>query len=323
MSVQPLLSVVIPFLDEEPTLAILYQRLIAVLESLDLTFELIFVDDGSTDCSGAVVSEIIAEDERVTLVQLRGNFGKSAALRAGFDMCEGDVIITMDADLQDDPQEIPKFLTELEKGYDLISGYKKERMDPWHKVYGSRLFNLAARLISGPSVHDVNCGFKCFRRQVIEEIHIYGELHRCFPILAHWRRFRVGEIEVRHHPRSYGVSKFGASRIFRGLMDLVTVAFLVRYGNRPAHLFGFAGLCSASLGLVACCYMSALWFLGRGPIGSRPLLILGVLLIILGGQFLAFGLLAGLQAHQVYRTQKPYGVRHIETGKKTKRHALR
>jgi glycosyltransferase involved in cell wall biosynthesis len=315
---QPVISVVIPFFNEEHSLSSLHQRLIAVLEGLHTTFELIFVDDGSTDSSSQVICRIAAEDPRVTLVQLRGNFGKSAALCAGFDNCKGEIIFTMDADLQDDPCEIPRFLAALDNGYDLVSGYKKERMDAWHKVYGSRVFNLAVRLVSGLSVHDVNCGFKCFRRKVIEEIRIYGELHRFIPILARWRRFRVGEIVIEHHPRSHGVSKFGASRIYRGLMDLLTVAFLVQYDSRPAHLFGFVGLCLGSLGLILCSYMSVLWFLGMRPIGHRPLLMLGALLVILGGQFLAIGLIAELQTHHVQQTHSPYAISRIVTGKNGK-----
>ncbi len=215
----------------------------------------------------------------------------------------------MDADLQDDPQDIPKFLDMLDQGFDLVSGYKKVRLDPWHKVYPSRLFNAIVRFVAGIDLHDVNCGFKCYRREIIDEIRIYGSLHRFIPVIAHWRRFRIAEVVVNHHPRRHGQSKFGVGRFYEGLMDLLTVTFLMRYERRPAHYFGRIGLLFSAIGFVCCLYLTVLWFMGHGPIGQRPLLFLGILLLIVGVQFVATGLLAELLSKNTGWHEKPYSVR--------------
>ncbi|MEW6359082.1 MAG: glycosyltransferase family 2 protein [Planctomycetota bacterium] len=308
MSGSPELSVVVPVFNEEGSLEPLHSQLVEVLSGTGKRYELIFVDDGSTDGSAAQVERLISNDPATRLVQLRGNYGKSAALAAGFDECRGQVIFTMDADLQDDPKEIPRFLAKLDEGYDLVSGYKKERHDPWHKVYPSRAFNAMVNFVTGVGLHDVNCGFKCYRRPVVEEIDLYGELHRLIPVLAHWRKFRVAEIVVQHHPRRHGVSKFGVERLYRGFMDMLTVAFFLRYGNRPSHLFGKVGFGFGAVGFLACLYLTALWFMGYRPIGNRPLLFLGILLITVGVQFLALGIISELLTRAARRTEKPYAI---------------
>ena len=306
----PELSFVIPFMNEEQTLRPLFEGIRESAEGLDKSFELIFIDDGSTDGSAAVAEALCRENPGVVkLIALRGNFGKSAALAAGFGEAHGQVVFTMDADLQDDPKEIPRFLEKLDEGFDLVSGYKKTRHDPITKVVPSRIFNAMVRWLTGTHLHDVNCGFKAYRHVVIENVRLYGELHRFVPILAHARRFRIGEIEVLHHPRKHGVSKFGGGRFFRGLMDLLTVYFIMRYERRPAHFFGGVGaLCSiGGFGILS--YLTVLWFMGEA-IGHRPLLSLGVLLVVVGIQFLATGLIGELLVH-IGGTAPPYLVRHV------------
>lgn len=304
----PEISVVMPFHDEAQSLRPLYARLVEVLEGLGRSFELIFVDDGSSDGSVAQVEALIARDPRVSLIELRGNFGKSAALAAGFDECRGSIVLTLDADLQDDPSEIPRFLALLEEGHDLVSGFKQVRHDPWHKVLPSRVFNWIVRRVTGVKLRDVNCGFKCYRREVIDEVQVYGSLHRFIPVLAHWRRFRIAELVVQHHPRRFGRSKFGVGRFYEGLVDLFTVTFLMRYDRRPAHFFSRLGLVCGLTGFACCLYLTVLWFLGDRPIGDRPLLLLGILLLILGVQFFATGLLAELLSRSTNRHERPYCV---------------
>ena len=299
------LSFIIPVYNEADSLKEIHKLVSRVVQSMSLNYEIIFVDDGSTDDSVAIITEIIEFNEKVQLITLRGNFGKTAALAAGFDNCDGDIVFTMDADLQDDPEEIPRFLEKIESGFDLVSGYKRNRFDPWTKVAASRVFNLLVRTFTGIKLHDVNCGFKCYRKNVLTEINVYGEMHRFLPVLAHWKRFKICEIEVKHRPREFGVSKFGSARIFKGLMDLFTVSFLMRYKESPSYLFGKIGLISFSIGFLICVYMSAIWFLGSS-IGNRPLLFLGILLIIVGTQFFCNGLIAELYTHSVQKNETPY-----------------
>jgi len=313
---KPFLSFVIPFLDEEVTLQELYRRIAETVRALpgSPSFEVIFVDDGSTDGSAARVEELAQIHPEVTLVQLRGNFGKSAALAAGFARARGEIVFTMDADLQDDPKEIPRFLAKLEEGYDVVSGFKQKRHDPWHKVIPSRIFNAMVRWLTGIPLRDVNCGFKAYRREVVRSVRLYGEMHRFVPVLAHWRRFRIAELVVEHHPRRYGKSKFGAGRFYRGLMDLLTVYFLLKFDRKPLHFFGLPGLLSLAAGFGICAYLTALW-LGGEPIGHRPLLILGVLLLVVGVQILATGLIAELLVHLGTRDVAPYEIRRVVEGR--------
>ncbi len=309
-------SVVVPMYNESSSIQELYEQLVPALTSAGCEpFELILVDDGSRDDSFARARELAERDPRVVCVRLRGNFGKAAALSAGFELARGRIIFTLDADLQDDPAEIPRFLAKLEEGYDLISGWKRVRYDPWHKVLPSRVFNYIVRKVTGLALHDVNCGFKAYRCEVIREIDVYGELHRFIPVLAHWRRFRVGEIEVGHRARKYGHSKYGVSRFFRGLMDLMTVTFLLRYSKKPSHFFGKLGVIFFGAGFVICAYLSFLWLMTalgymHEKIGDRPLLSLGVLLLVMGVQFFATGLIAELVT-VTDRRQREYSIAQV------------
>lgn len=303
-------SVVIPAYNEAESIGPLAVEVDSVLASLGKRYEIIFVDDGSTDNTFAELSRVAEAVPSVRAIQFRRNFGKAASLTAGFREAQGEVIVTMDADLQDDPKEIPYFLAALEDGpYDLVSGWKFPRRDPLTKTWPSRLFNLVTSLMSGVRLHDFNCGFKAYRRQVVDETPIYGELYRYIPVLAHWRGFNVGEIKIRHHPRRFGRSKFGASRFFRGFFDLLTVLFLTRYMRRPLHLFGWMGILSFVGGTLVSAYLAVLWLMGNRPIGNRPLLTLGVLLITVGIQFFSLGLLAEMLASFLVTWQTDYSIR--------------
>jgi glycosyltransferase involved in cell wall biosynthesis len=306
------LSVVIPVFNERPGLRALLDELTAEVSDLLIPAEIIFVDDGSTDGSAEELDALAAQDPSlVRVIHLRGNFGKTAALAAGFDSAGGEIVVTLDADLQDDPREIPRFLEALDSGLDLVSGYKKNRRDPLRRVVASRIFNWLVRCATGTGLHDVNCGFKAMRRQVVAEITLYGELHRFIPILACWRKFRVGEIEVGHRARKSGKSKYGLPRYLRGFVDLLTVSFLTRFDMRPAHFFSGIGLTLFGIGFVICSYLSILWFRGGGPIGGRPLLMLGVLLLIGGVQGVCLGLLAELVMRRRLVDRRPYSVARI------------
>jgi glycosyltransferase involved in cell wall biosynthesis len=285
------LSVVVPLFNEAESLPDLYLALDAALAPYPGRSELIFVDDGSTDASFEVLKALRSKDERVKVVQLRGNQGKAAALAVGFREAQGEVIVTLDADLQDDPQELPKLLAKLEEGYDLVSGWKARRQDPWTRRVLSAIFNRVTASITGLRLHDFNCGFKAYRRAVTMELRLHGELHRFVPALASWRGFRVGEIEVQHRPRRHGQSKYGLERIPRGFFDLLTVIMLTRYTTKPLHLFGLLGLCMGLAGFGIIGYLSLGWFLGQW-IGTRPLLLIGALLVIAGVQLVSFGLVA-------------------------------
>lgn len=304
------ISIVVPVYNEVESLPVLHQQLDVVLSALQRPYEIIFVDDGSADGSFGALETLAEADPCVRVVQFRCNFGKAAALTAGFRAARGDVVFTMDADLQDDPQEIPRFLEVLEGGnYDLVSGWKYPRLDPATKTVPSRLFNWTTSALSGVKLHDFNCGFKAYRREVIQEIVIYGELYRYIPVMAHWKGFRVTEMKVKHHPRRFGHSKYGMKRFLRGFFDLLTVLFLTRYIRRPLHLFGGIGLGSFSLGTLISIYLTILWFVGDRPIGDRPLLMLGVLLIIIGVQFFALGLVAELITRLLVLGGTDYSVR--------------
>ena len=328
VQMQTVLSFVIPFMNEEKTLRELYERIAEAARGVlgpDQTFELIYIDDGSTDGSLAEVEKLLEQHSELRLIELQGNFGKSAALAAGFEHARGEIVFTLDADLQDDPKEIPRFLAKLAEGYDLVSGYKRKRNDPITKVLPSRVFNAMVRKLTGIKLHDVNCGFKAYRRVVLENVRLYGEMHRFVPVLAHWKRFRIGEIVVEHHARRFGSSKFGGGRFFRGLMDLLTVYFLLKYGRRPAHFFGGIGAMTLFAGLGVNAYLTVLKIMGR-DIGHRPLLILGVLLVVVGVQILATGLIAELLVH-IGANQAPYVLKRVLNGadrasKKLAREAL-
>ena len=302
------LSVIIPLVNERGSLPELYQRLTDVLKENNREYEIIFVDDGSSDGSVELCRSLVESDARVTLVELRRNFGKATALQAGFQVAKGAIIITMDADLQDDPVEIPRFLEALEEDVDLVSGWKQNRQDPLTKTLPSRLFNFATSLLTGIKLRDFNCGFKAYRREVVQSLDLYGELHRYIPVLAYANGFRIGEIPVNHHRRSHGKSKYSFERFLRGAFDLITVLFLGSFKRRPLHLFGLIGIALFGVGFAIDLYLSLLWLTGIAYIGNRPLLILGTLLIIVGVQVLIFGLLAEMVTAATYRRSEVIGL---------------
>lgn len=291
------LTFLIPARNEEGNIGELIRRLDPVLAGIGLPFEIIFIDDGSSDNTWGVIRELRAGDERIRGIRHRRNFGKAQALANGFAVASGDVIVTMDADLQDDPDELPNFLAKLDEGYDLVSGWKQRRKDPLGKTFPSKIFNRTVRAASGVPLHDFNCGYKAYRREVTRSIRLYGELHRFTPVLAHAQGFRIGEIPVKHHARTWGQSKYGWSRLVKGFLDLLTVVFLTQYRQRPMHLFGLPGLLALGLGIVIGLWLSADKLFTGAQIGTRPLLLLAVLLVVLGAQFFGLGLLGEYLAH--------------------------
>jgi glycosyltransferase involved in cell wall biosynthesis len=302
-------SVLVPVLDEAETVEELGSRVAAVLDGLGLRFEIVFVDDGSRDGTVERVRSAHGRDGRIKLVRLRRNFGKAAALSAGFEHSHGRIVVTMDGDLQDDPDEIPRLLAMLESGdLDLVSGWKKERRDPAAKRIPSRLFNWVTRRLAGVELHDFNSGFKVYRREVLDQIAVYGELHRYIPVLASRRGFAVGEAPVTHHPRRHGVSKYGWDRFYKGLLDLITVLFITRYTRRPLHLFGAVGLAFLAAGFGIDLYLAILW-MGGATLSNRPLLLLGVLLMLLGIQVLTTGLLGEMITFKNFRRPDSYSVK--------------
>jgi glycosyltransferase involved in cell wall biosynthesis len=291
------LSIVVPVFNEERSVALLVDELEPALQALDTPWEVIFVDDGSTDETFSALTRLHARHENVRVVRLRRNFGKAAALMAGFAEAGGSIVVTMDGDLQDDPAEIPRLLVKLEEGFDLVSGWKTRRRDRWSRRVLSRLFNWATSRVSGLRLHDMNCGLKAYRADVLGGLRVYGELHRFIPVLAHYRGFRVGELPVNHRPREHGRSRYGAERYLRGFLDLLTVSFIGRYRHRPLHLFGGLGLVLSFIGFCVLAYLTVLKAMGHA-IGERPLLTLGVLLVVVGLQFFSLGLLSEMVTSQ-------------------------
>lgn len=304
----PQLSIVIPAYNEAESLPVLLQQIQDVLKKHDYTAEVIFVNDGSTDGTDEVLEQIASEQNsdnlQVIVIHFRRNRGKAAGLMAGFAASQGEVVITMDADLQDDPTEIPKMLDQLRNGkYDVVSGWKYPRKDPLEKRVFSFVFNRVTDLFTGVKLHDMNCGFKAYRAEVVKELHIYGDLHRYIPILCAQAGYRIGEVKVKHHPRRFGVSKYGLKRIPKGFFDLLTVLFLTRYLKRPLHAFGMIGGLVAFIGVIIGCYLAVLWFI-KGGIGFRPLLMMSVLMVILGVQFFSIGLLGELVISYMSRLER-------------------
>jgi glycosyltransferase involved in cell wall biosynthesis len=304
-------SVVVPVLDEEESVRPLYSSLHGVLDGLGSEYEIIFVDDGSQDSSFEVLKSLYEEEPgHVRVIQFRRNFGKTAALTAGFKRAAGDVIVTLDADLQDDPAEIPDLLTKLDDDYDLIVAWRHNRQDPLSKRLPSKVANLIVSVLTGVELHDVNCGFKAYRREVVEDLKLYGELHRFIPVLAHWQGYRVGEEQVVHRPRRYGRSKYGFERLGRGFLDFLSVLFLTYFLKRPMHLFGTIGSVLFFFGFVICLYLAGQWFAGEG-IGWRPLLFLGITLLIVGVQMASIGLLGEMIRNFAYTAEEEYSIRRF------------
>jgi dolichol-phosphate mannosyltransferase len=287
------ISVVVPVFNEERSVALLYEELQAALDPLDEPWEALYVDDGSTDDTFGALTRLHARSDNVRVIRLRRNFGKAAALAAGFAQASGETIVTIDGDLQDDPAEIPRLLAKLAEGFDLVSGWKTRRRDPVTRRVPSRIFNWTASRIAGVRLHDMNCGLKAYRAEVVHGLTLYGELHRFIPVLAHERGYRVGELPVNHRPREHGRSRYGLERYLRGFLDLLTVTFIGRYRQRPLHLFGGLGLGLALIGFVVLVYLTIVKLTGHA-IGERPLLTLGVLLVVVGLQFFSLGLLGEL-----------------------------
>ena len=291
------LSFVVPVKNEYQTLETLYKGISEAVSLLKKTvrFEIIFIDDGSDDESWQVMDNLVTQyPETIKAIKLRRNFGKAYALSCGFKKCKGDIVFTMDADLQDDPSEIPKFLNKISEGYDVVSGWKNNRQDPLSKTLPSKLFNKMTAFITGIPLHDFNCGFKAYKKEVLESIKIYGELHRYIPVLANELGFISTEVSIKHNKREFGSSKYGLERYTRGLVDLLTVLVTTRYLKKPGHLFGGLGVLSGLIGTVILGYLGILWFTGERPIGTRPLFSVGILLEILSIQMISLGVLAEL-----------------------------
>lgn len=311
-----LLSAVIPVYNEADSLAALHAELRTVAAANQYDLEIVFVDDGSRDASWRILGELAAKDPQVSALRFRRNFGKAAALDAGFAAARGDIVLTLDADLQDDPREIPRMLAELDRGFDMVSGYKQVRHDPWHKVLPSRVFNWLVSRLTGVWLHDHNCGYKCYRREVVREIRLYGELHRFVPVLAAARGFRVGEIVVNHRPRKFGRSKYGIERLVKGFLDLLTVKFLTGFGERPQHILGSIGLLSLGLGGLGLFYLAVVWTLSRIVPGLEavhlhqhmPAVLYSLAALLFGGQMLSMGLLAEMITDRVSAQRDAYAI---------------
>lgn len=310
-----MISVVIPVYNEQDSLAVLHDELARTAQAANLSFEILFVDDGSSDGSWDVIRTLSETHPDVHGIRFRRNFGKAAALSAGFAAAHGDIIMTLDADLQDDPAEIPRFLAKLNEGFDIVSGWKQIRLDPWHKVFPSRVFNGMVSGLTGVKLHDHNCGMKCYRAEIFREIRLYGELHRFIPVLAEARGFKISEIPINHRPRKFGQSKYGVRRFVKGFLDLLTVKFLTGFGQRPQHLLGSIGLFSFALGFLGMLYLAAEWILTQldiatfPPLHQRPLLIYAVAATLLGAQMMSIGFVAELMTAYMGKDQESYSVK--------------
>lgn len=304
------ISVVVPLYNEDESLKELHQQLRTALSRVTHRYELLFVDDGSSDRSFEVLRNLKRFDHRIKIIRFRRNYGKSAALSVGFHQAQGNIVITMDADLQDDPAEIPSFVKRINEGFDLVSGWKKVRRDPITKTIPSRFFNFITSVMTGIKIHDFNCGFKAYKKDVVKTVRVYGELHRYIPALAHWDGFKIGEMVVNHRPRKYGTTKFGMGRFWKGFLDLLTVLFTTRYFRRPLHLFGFWGIVAAILGLGVDGWLAVEWLTGQTSLSNRPLFLGGILLIIVGIQFISIGLLGELISKSK-QSDEEYSIRDI------------
>jgi glycosyltransferase involved in cell wall biosynthesis/putative flippase GtrA len=312
LSSEVTLSIVVPVMNERQNIRPLFEKISTKLNQLGKRYEVIFVDDGSTDHTFIELQKLHLEHpDIVSVIRFRRNFGKTPALVAGFSRCRGDVVFTMDGDQQDDPEEIHNFLAKLDEGYDLVTGLKFPRLDPLTKTFPSRIFNGLVSRLTGLHLHDINCGFKAYRREVIEDIHLklYGEFHRFIPVMAHWRGFRVAEIKVRHHPRTFGVSKFGTRRFARGLIDLLTVLFLTSSVHTPLRLFGKLGVWTLLMGTLVDIFVVVRSFITGIPIHNQPLLFVGILLMIFGFQFFLIGLLGEMIRYFAFQPNEEYSVR--------------
>lgn len=308
-------SFVIPVMNEDETIETLVDQIDSVCREHDVERQIIFIDDGSTDKSWNVIQKVVDSKDGLEAIKFRRNFGKAAALAAGFEQATGELVITMDADLQDDPKEIPRFLEKIDSGFDVVSGWKKVRHDPWHKVLPSRVFNYLVSRLTGVKLHDHNCGFKCYRREIFDEVKLYGEHHRFVPVLASSKGWKVGEIEVTHHPREFGQSKYGVGRLIKGFLDLLTIHFLTSFGKRPLHLVGAIGLLFFALGGIGIVYLTILrivsWMsesMTDVHLHERALFYYCILAILLGAQFMLSGLVAEMIVAVSRETNSPFSI---------------
>jgi glycosyltransferase involved in cell wall biosynthesis len=306
-----MLSFVIPLLNEEGSLESLYEAVVASAASLPYEYEILFIDDGSTDGSPAILQQLYRRDPRhVRVIQFRRNFGKMPAMTAGFARARGEIIVTLDADLQDDPGELPKLLAKLDEGYDLVVAWRANRSDPLSKRLPSKFANFTVSRLTGLDLHDVNCGFKIYRREVLQDLKLYGELHRYIPVLAYWKGYRIAEVAVRHHPRRFGRSKYGIKRLGRSYVDFLSVLFMTSYLKRPMHLFGMAGTLVALIGMVIMLYLAGVWVV-EGGIGWRPLLFFGITALVVGIQLISVGLLGEMLRNITFRAEDEYSIRQV------------
>ncbi|MDD4877721.1 MAG: glycosyltransferase family 2 protein [Candidatus Nanoarchaeia archaeon] len=305
------LSIITPVYNEEQNVGLFYSKATKVLKSIGKGYEILFIDDGSRDSTLKAIKTLQKKDKHVKFITFRRNFGKAAALSAGFEHANGDIIITMDGDLQDEPEEIPKFIAKIEEGYDLVNGWKFKRKDPLSKTIPSKFFNWLTSKMIGLNLHDFNCGFKAYRKEVVKEITLYGDMHRYIPAIAFWKGYRIAELPVKHNPRLHGKSKYGGKRLLTGFIDLMTVKYLTSYQVKPLQLFGKVGLLFILLGLVSGLYLVIEWFQGIG-IGGRPLLILSVLTTLVGIQFLSIGLLGEMITSSMEQQHKSCSIKEIK-----------
>lgn len=294
-------TVIVPTYNEEGSLDELYRRLTAMLEGNSSAHEILFVDDGSTDSSLQIIRKLRENDRRVKIISFSRNYGKSPALDEAFKAAKGEIVVTIDADLQDNPDEIPAMIAKLDEGYDLISGWKMNRQDPITKTWPSKLFNFTTSVASGIKLHDFNCGLKVYRREVVKRVHIYGELHRFIPVLAGWEGFRIGEMKVSHFERQFGKSKYGAKRLLNGMFDLMTVMFITRRSTTPLHLFGRIAFYFFAGGGLINLYFLIQWIMGKG-LHVRPLMVMGMIMIVIAIQIGSIGLVAELYSSTMDRT---------------------
>lgn len=307
-------SVVLPVYNEEDNIEFVYEEITEVLSATGLSYEILFVDDGSSDKTLNKLREINAKDNRAIIVRFRRNFGQTAAMAAGFDHARGEIVFTMDADRQNDPHDIPMMLEKINEGYDLVCGWRFDRQDGyWLRRFPSMLANKLISRITDVNLHDYGCTLKAFRREVVENISLYGEMHRFIPAIASWQGVSIAEVKVNHRPRVAGTSKYGISRTFRVVLDLITVKYLLSYSSKPLQFFGAIGLVSAAIGFLLCVLLTFQRFMYEIPLADRPLLLLAVLLIFIGLQFITVGLLGEVQTRTYYESQKKstYVVREV------------
>ncbi len=304
------LSIVIPVYNEENSLKELFERIKEILKKTKLAYEVIFVDDGSNDNSLNVLLDLYEKNQDlIKIIEFRRNFGKAAALQAGFNEAEGDIIITMDSDLQDLPEEIPKFLEKIEEGYDVISGWKYPRKDPLSKTFPSKIFNFITSIVSGIRLHDFNCGFKCYRSYTLKNLKLYGELHRYIPVILNSYGYKITEVKIKHKPRKYGKSKYGFKRFFSGFFDLFTILMLTKFRSNPLHIFGFFGALLTLLGGITSAYLIVERLMGK-YLSNRPLFYFSLSITIVGLQIFFFGLLAEMIAN-ISREETHYSIKKV------------